>query len=208
MKTIFATVLFIVAAVSSASATLKCESKQADIPTDWLDMTKGCVGEVRRQIQAEIDASMQYLAMGAHFAQDTVNRPGFSHFFFKAAGEEREHASKLIEYLLMRGQLDEVSNLITVNVPQKLSWDAAVEALKDALNTEAKVTKSIRQVIAKCEDDAKFNDYHLVDYLTGDFLEEQYHGQRDLAGKISTLDKLMSTQGALAEFLYDKKLLD
>lgn len=48
----------------------------------------------------------------------------------------------------------------------------------------------------------------LVDYLTGDFLEEQYHGQRDLAGKISTLDKLMITQGPLAEFLFDKKLLD
>lgn len=80
-------------------------------------MSRGCIKEVRRQIQAEIDASMQYLAMGAHFARDTVNRPGFSEFFFKAAGEEREHATKLIEYLLMRGQLtDDVSNLINVNV--------------------------------------------------------------------------------------------
>lgn len=80
-------------------------------------MTRGCTKEVRRQIQAEIDASIQYMAMGAHFAKDTVNRPGFSEFFFKAAGEEREHATKLIEYLLMRGQLtDDVSNLISVNV--------------------------------------------------------------------------------------------
>lgn len=47
----------------------------------------------------------------------------------------------------------------------------------------------------------------LVDYLTGDFLQEQYHGQRELAGMISTLDKMMKGQGALAEFLYDKKLL-
>lgn len=80
-------------------------------------MTRGCTKEMRRQIQAEIDASMQYLAMGAYFSKDTVNRPGFSSFFFKAAGEEREHAGKLIEYLLMRGQLtDDVSNLINVNV--------------------------------------------------------------------------------------------
>lgn len=75
---------------------------------------------MRRQIQAEIDASITYLAMGAHFAQDTVNRPGFAEFFFKSAGEEREHATKLIEYLLMRGQLtatdDSVSDLIKVNV--------------------------------------------------------------------------------------------
>lgn len=47
-----------------------------------------------------------------------------------------------------------------------------------------------------------------MDYLTGDFLEEQYKGQRDLAGKISTLDKLMEKHGPLGEFLFDKKLLN
>lgn len=97
--------------------------------------------------------------------------------------------------------------MLIVQVPAKTSWKTGVEALKDALKTEAKVTKSIRQVIEKCEDDNGTNDYHLVDYLTGEFLEEQYHGQRDLAGKISTLDKLMATQGPLGEFLFDKKLL-
>jgi len=208
MKYLIASVLF-VAAISTASATLKCEEKPADIPSEWLDMSRGCIREVRRQIQAEVDASLQYLAMGAHFAQDTVNRPGFSELFFKAAGEEREHAQKLIEYLLMRGQLtDEVSSLIVANTPTKTSWPTGVAALKDALRLEASVTKSIKQVIERCEDDDKNNDYHLVDYLTGVYLEEQYNGQRDLAGKISTLDKLMAAQGPLGEFLFDKKLLD
>lgn len=95
------------------------QEKSADVPSEFLDMSRGCIKEVRRQIQAEVDASIQYMAMGAHFAKDTVNRIGFSEFFFKAAGEEREHAMKLIEYLLMRGQLtDDVSNLINVNVRQ------------------------------------------------------------------------------------------
>lgn len=47
----------------------------------------------------------------------------------------------------------------------------------------------------------------LVDYLTGTYLEEQYTGQRALAGKISTLDKMTETHGAIGEFLYDKKML-
>lgn len=47
----------------------------------------------------------------------------------------------------------------------------------------------------------------LVDYLTGDFLEEQYKGQRDLAGKASTLKKMMDRHVSLGEFLFDKKLL-
>jgi len=47
-----------------------------------------------------------------------------------------------------------------------------------------------------------------VDYLTGEFLEEQYKGQRDLAGKIATLGKMVENSGAeLAYFLFDKQLL-
>lgn len=84
-----------------------------------------------------------------------------------------------------------------------------MDALKDALRLEAKVTKKIRDVVQECEtNEEDFNDYHLVDYLTGEFLEEQYKGQRDLAGKISTLDKMIDKHGGLAEFLFDKKLLE
>jgi len=209
MKNLLVASVLLLVAVSSAQAKIKCSGKNADVPNDWLDMSRGCIKEVRRQIQKEIDASLQYMAMGAHFSKDTVNRIGFSEFFFKAASEEREHAEKLIEYLLMRGQLtDDVSHLIQVTAPPKTTWTSGVEALKDALKKEAEVTKSIRSVIARCENDNTNNDYHLVDYLTGDFLTEQYEGQRDLAGKISTLDKMMATQGPLGEFLFDKKLLD
>lgn len=80
-------------------------------------MTQHCKDEVRRQIQVEIDATVQYMAMGSHFGQVSINRPGFSEFFFKASGEEREHAGKLISYLLMRGELaSNVTGLITINV--------------------------------------------------------------------------------------------
>jgi len=75
------------------------------IDQKWIDITSGCVAQTRTQIQEEMNASIQYLAMAAHFSQDTVNRPGFAKFFFEAASEEREHSMKLIEYLLMRGEL-------------------------------------------------------------------------------------------------------
>lgn len=181
--------------------------------------------------------------------------------FFDSASEERQHAIKLISYLLMRGELiSDVSNLIDtyVSLPQKYvffkdwiqlilkwpywremsvichvvakkslevprilnvgwqfqigvsktQWESGVEALKDALQLEATVTKKIKGVVKVCEDQPGPNDYHLVDYLTGVFLEEQYTGQRDIAGKISTLDKFMTKHGALGEFLFDKKLLN
>ncbi|KAG8037452.1 hypothetical protein G9C98_005662 [Cotesia typhae] len=142
----------------------------------------------------------------------SVNRPGFAKFFFDSASEEREHAIKIIEYLLMRGQLtSDVSKLLKFPLkPIAGEWSSGVKALTEALSLETRVTRSIRKIIEKCEApaDVNFNDYHLVDWLTSDFLEEQYRGQRELAGKISTLDKMMDTHGPLGEFLYDKKLLE
>jgi len=57
---------------------------------------------------------------GAHFSRDIVNRPGFAKLFFESASEEREHAIKLIEYLLMRGELTrELDNLIVDTVSMR-----------------------------------------------------------------------------------------
>ncbi|XP_019874405.1 ferritin subunit [Aethina tumida] len=199
-------------AVFTTAEQLHCKPKSANIPTDWLDMVDPCVKKMKSQIQEELKASLQYLAMGAYFSKDTVNRPGFAKSFFESASEEREHAIKLISYLLMRGGLTkDVRSLIRKNVPvTKTSWSNGVEALKDALILEASVTKKIRDVIKVCEspNGNNFNDYHLVDYLTGDFLEEQYKGQKEIATKISILDKLMDQHGPLGEFLFDKKLLN
>ncbi|KAG7210370.1 hypothetical protein KM043_011905 [Ampulex compressa] len=190
---------------------LKCTLKPADIPTMWIDMVDPCIKILESQVKTEIEAAMTYLAMGAHFARDTVNRPGFSKFFFESASEEREHAIKVIEYLLMRGQLtNDVSKLLKFPLkPLREEWASGVDALSHALNLEAQVTRSIRDIIITCESpkSSNFNDYHLVDYLTGDFLDEQYKGQRDIAGKVSTLGKMMATHGPLGEFLFDKKLL-
>jgi ferritin heavy chain len=53
------------------------------------------------------------LFQGAHFSRDTINRPGFAKLFFEAASEERQHAIKIISYLLMRGELtSEIRQLI------------------------------------------------------------------------------------------------
>ncbi|XP_015607788.1 ferritin subunit [Cephus cinctus] len=213
MKLVCGIALFAFACVSFVTAEeLKCTLKPADIPTAWLDMVDPCIKAMESQVKNEIEASMTYLAMGAHFARDSVNRPGFSKFFIESANEEREHAIKIIEYLLMRGQLtSDVSKLLKFPLrPKREEWNNGVDALSFALNLEAQVTGNIRDIIQICETPktSTFNDYHLVDYLTADFLDEQYKGQRDLAGKISTLGKMMATHGPLGEFLYDKKLLN
>ncbi|XP_076293518.1 ferritin 1 heavy chain [Lasioglossum baleicum] len=201
----------------------------------WVDMESDCAKQLWSQVNKEIEAAITYLSMGVHFAKDTNHRPGFSKFFFEAANEERGHAIKIIEYFLMRGQLisketqilnyqnnqtnhndhsnqkDQKKQKHQNNQIEKLTFvplESGVHALEEALKLEAKVTDSIREIIKTCENVHSFNDYHLVDYLTTDFLDEQYKGMRDLAGKISTLNKMMGTHGPLGEFLFDKKLLN
>lgn len=195
---------------SAEKEKLRCQLPFADIPKEWISMVDPCVKKMKEQINTELTASMTYLAMAAHFSRDTVNRPGFAQHFFKSASEERDHAIKLIEYLLMRGELTkDIGDLINDPRPEKDMWEDGVSALKDALKLEAKVTNKIRDIVSVCEDpgESNFNDYHLVDYLTGDFLDEQYKGQRELAGMVSTLGKMMKDHGPIGEFLYDKKIL-
>lgn len=228
MKTLYF-ILIIATGCAVVSANVKCDLTPPVFTKAWIDMKDGCTQAMIDQIREELKASMQYLAMGAHFATDHMNRPGFSKFFFDSATEEREHATKLINYLLMRGKLtSDIRKLVTDEIkPAGTSWKNGELALNAALELEVAVTRNIRNLIQVCEGTAKskselavdpqpnpdkpvddsWNDYHLVDYLTGEFLEEQLKGQRHLAGLISTLGKMKGKHGNLGEFLFDKKLL-
>lgn len=166
----------------------------------------------------EVNASYAYLAMAAYFSRDEVNMPGFAKLFFEHASEERGHGYALMEYLLMRGskKTNESFTKKLIVAPQVPQWAPipdvngkmpnGLSVLNDALDKEVAVTRSIRNVITVCENN-KFNDYHLVDYLTAEFLEEQYKGQRELAGKIATLSRMMKQSDSLGQFLFDKELL-
>lgn len=204
--------IFVVGLNTNVHGKLQCKAPTVDIPKDWIDMRDPCVKKVQAQVQEELIASMTYFAMGAHFSKDTINRPGFAKFFFDSASEEREHATKLIHYLLMRGQLTtEVGQLIRDPAPLAEIWPDGITALKNALKLEAHVTRKLVDIAKICEDPGQegehWNDYHIVDWIANEYLDEQYKGQRALAGMISNLGKMIDTNGHLGEFLFDKKLL-
>lgn len=204
MKSIF----FGVVAIAVAFLSIYQETAQAEEQTGsdvykWNNVDDQCLTALHKQINKEFDASIVYLKFAAHFAQEKINLPGFEKFFFHSAGEEREHGIKLIEYSLMRGQgpVDKSSfNLdYSFQVPPGTDGEAA---LRFALTKEEEVTHSIRGVIKACEEGT--NDFHLADYLTGEYLDEQHKGQRELAEKIATLSKMKKSAPKLGEFLFDK----
>ncbi|XP_075223462.1 ferritin 1 heavy chain [Lycorma delicatula] len=205
--------LFLVSLPHVLSESFHCKfGDDISVIPKWTDMDQMCVKSVVRQIQTEMDASITYLVMGAHFSQDNVNLPGFAKFFFESASEEREHAIKLIKYLSMRGELTLVADLPRFPTSTKTNLVSGLAALQGALQLEVKVTNAIKNLISICEKTTQ-NDYHITDWLTTEYLEEQYKSQRDLAGKISTLKKLNINRSSnythtnVAEFIFDKKLM-
>ena len=59
------------------------------------------LSELKRQLNHELSAAHGYLAMSIWCAAQ--NQKGFARFFAKQAGEEREHAGKMIDHLVDRG---------------------------------------------------------------------------------------------------------
>ena len=84
--------------------------------SDGNNDAKACTDALRNQIKMEFEASLQYMMMGIHFAQDTISLEGFSKTFFESANEERQHGIKFIEYLKMRGD-DQIDLGIDVLAP-------------------------------------------------------------------------------------------
>lgn len=212
MKSIFVGIVAIAVAVLSfyqEPAMAQQTGVELEREYVWDDLHGSCVKALHGQIKKEFDASIVYLKYAAYFAQEKINLPGFEKFFFHAAGEEREHGIKLIEYALMRGKEPVDKNTFQLDYSYKVpAATTGLSALQDALKKEEEVTLSIRNLIKVCEGDK--NDYHLVDYLTGEYLDEQHKGQRELAEKIATLRKMTGSDDApkegrkLAEFLFDK----
>ena len=58
------------------------------------------VDALNEQIAREFAAAHQYVGIGAHYAAQTF--PQLSAFFYEQAEEEREHAMKMVTYLLDR----------------------------------------------------------------------------------------------------------
>ena len=71
--------------------------------SDGYNDAAACTNGIRGHIKMEFEASLQYMLMGIHFAQDTISLDGFAKIFFDSANEERQHGLKFIDYLKMRG---------------------------------------------------------------------------------------------------------
>nr|ACO10536.1 Ferritin subunit precursor [Caligus rogercresseyi]ACO10541.1 Ferritin subunit precursor [Caligus rogercresseyi] len=200
--------LFAAGAMGSCNIGPLTDPKGKASPADPTNYYNSCISTLRDQVRMEFKASLQYLAMAAYFEQDTVNLKGFAKFFWESADEERQHGLKFIEYLRHRG--DDSLALFDADIKpilEKYSWSDGLEALRDSLLMEKKVSGSIKKIVDACSADGK-EDYLTGDWLTGTWLEEQMDGQRKLAGLINTLSNFRMDHEALGDWMFSESLLE
>ncbi len=93
------------------------------------------VAEIQRQFNHELGAAHAYTALAAWCADQ--NLKGFSRFFHKQSGEEREHAQRFMDYLNDRGVMPELAAIAAPKTKFKTLLDVAKHArMMEQLNTE------------------------------------------------------------------------
>ncbi len=129
------------------------------------------------QINHEMAAAYNYMAMAAHFEEQ--NLTGFASWMRVQRMEELEHAAKLVQFLLDRGgSLD----LAAVAKP-KTDYKTPLEVFETALKQEQTNTRTIHELYKLAQDKG---DYATQSFLQW-FIDEQVEEEKIMDEVISLL---------------------
>src|SRR5207248_1114207 len=132
------------------------------------------IDAINEQIGYEFSASLQYFAIGAHFAAEALAQ--LSAHFFKQAEEEKGHALRFIKYVVDAGGHVVIP---AIDAPQA-SFQTAEAAIQLSYEQEVKVTHQINALVELARSE---NDYITINFLQW-FLTEQLE-------EVSSMDNLL-----------------
>jgi ferritin len=127
---------------------------------------------INTQIGHEFAASLQYYQIAAHFHAQHLQQ--LAALFFKQAAEEREHAEKLLRYVVDTGATLAIP-AITAPVSLFPSSEAAVEA---ALAWELEVTGQIKGLMDLAASEGDYLAQGFLQWFVDEQLEEVTKMQR------------------------------
>jgi ferritin len=146
---------------------------------------------LNEQIAREFGAAHQYVAVGNYYAAEAF--PRLASFFYKQADEEREHAMKMVNYMLDR---DGTPDIGAIAAPRQ-AFDDHVEPIKAALDQERKVTVRIGELF---EIARETRDYESEQFLHW-FLEEQVEEEASMTELLAVAERTRAIPMLLEEYL-------
>ena len=151
---------------------------------------KRCEDILNKQINLELWASYQYLAMWNYFERSNVGLDNIANFFKKSSEEENEHAKKLMEYQNRRGGVVVYEDILSPSLEylqDKTIDNDVVMSFEKAVEMEQKVYESLLSVHRmgdECEDP------QFTDFIEGEFLGEQIESINELTKYVSKLRRI------------------
>jgi len=138
-------------------------------------------GALNEQIGHEFGASIQYVSIAAHF--DCEGLPMLARHFYRQSDEERQHAMRIVKYLMDAGGRLEIPE---IPAPRS-KFSSAEEAVQLSLDWERKVTKQINGLMDSA---IKENDH-----ITQNFLEWFVKEQLEEMSSMDTLLRMVQRAG-------------
>jgi ferritin len=149
------------------------------------------VDALNAQIAREFAAAHQYVAIGTYYAAETF--PRLAAFFYEQAEEEREHAMKMVNYLLDR---DVQPDIGAVDAPRS-SFGDQVEPIQLALEQERQVSVRISELF---EIARETRDYQSEQFMQW-FLEEQVEEEASMSDLLAVAERTRAIPMLLEEYL-------
>jgi ferritin len=146
---------------------------------------------LQEQIRHEFTATQQYTAIATYLDNDDV--PQLAKFFYRHAGEEREHAMKMVQYFIDRDYRVEIPGADEV----RNQFDTPRDAIALALDLERTVTKQISALAAAARDEG---DY-LGEQFMWWFLEEQREEEAVMITLLRVADRAAGNIFDIEEFV-------
>ncbi|XP_022205533.2 ferritin, heavy subunit [Nilaparvata lugens] len=156
-----------------------------------------CEQLINKQINLELRAAYFYCSLQYYFDRDDVGLPGFSTFFKQEARGEMAHAQKLMQFQRKRGG---DLKLLDIEAPIDKIWSHC-KSIAESLKLEKTITESLEK-IAETADLNK--DYYTNDFITSQFLPEQY---KDIKFLASLLARIGIAEGNAGVILIDQELM-
>jgi ferritin len=149
------------------------------------------VAELQRQLNQELAAAHSYQALSIWCAGQNLR--GLAGFFAKQAGEEREHAEKIIDHLIDRGVAPDLAELAR----PKQDFDLLLEVAQWAQTMEQANTKGINAVFEAAAAAKDYPAQVLMHWFIAEQVEEEAWAAElvarvddaTCAGSLSDLDR-------------------
>jgi ferritin len=151
---------------------------------------------LNEQINAELYSAYLYLSMSSWF--DATGLKGFSNWERIQAMEERDHAMKLLDYLLARGGR---AIMTQIAAPQS-TWKDAKDAFETQLSHELKVTSLIHSLM---DLSIAEKDHATVNFLQW-FVNEQVEEEENARTILDQLKMISVEKGVGLLYMLDKEL--